>query len=94
MCAHGVRVFLFIYFFFLRKWNNFNKTLENKFQKPDPHSRCKHPDVTFTQEQKDKIIERHNELRMKVASGEEMRGKGGKPQPAAKSMPNLVQITN
>lgn len=43
----------------------------------------------MTDEHKNAILKKHNDLRQKAASGNEERGDPG-PQPAAKDMPNLV----
>jgi hypothetical protein len=46
-------------------------------------------DFRATEEEKRLILELHNQLRQKVASGQEKRGSPG-PQPAADFMPDLV----
>lgn len=46
---------------------------------------------TLTEEEKNIIVRKHNELRRKVASGQEKLGNPG-PQPKAISMPDLVSI--
>ncbi|XP_011688892.1 PREDICTED: venom allergen 3-like isoform X2 [Wasmannia auropunctata] len=45
--------------------------------------------IGLSDDEKNTILYKHNELRGKVASGHEDRGKPG-PQPAAVSMPDLV----
>ncbi|XP_011705977.1 PREDICTED: venom allergen 3-like, partial [Wasmannia auropunctata] len=44
--------------------------------------------IGLSDAEKRTIVNKHNELRRKVASGQETRGKPG-PQPAAVSMPDL-----
>lgn len=49
-------------------------------------------DLRVTDEEKHLILELHNQLRQRVASGKENRGSPG-PQPSAISIPNLVNVT-
>ena len=46
--------------------------------------------VGLTDAERKAIVNKHNELRQKIASGKEMKGKPG-PQPKAVSMPNVVR---
>ncbi|XP_033218310.1 venom allergen 3-like [Belonocnema kinseyi] len=57
------------------------------FKSAEPQ--CQAYSVGLTAEEKQQILEKHNELRKKVADGLETEGSPG-PQPAAKSMPNLT----
>lgn len=50
-------------------------------------------DLRPTEEEKQLILDLHNQLRQKVASGNEKRGSPG-PQPAAAFMPDLVIINS
>lgn len=67
-------------------------------EKPSTQYAVKQPklanflDLRVTEEEKHLIVELHNQLRHKVASGKELRGSPG-PQPAAISIPNLVIVT-
>lgn len=45
--------------------------------------------IGFTDAEKNRIVNIHNQMRQKVASGQETRGNPG-PQPPAVRMPNLV----
>lgn len=45
----------------------------------------------LTKEEKQRIVDLHNELRQKVAKGQETQGSPG-PQPPAKDMPDVVRI--
>jgi len=47
----------------------------------------------LTSDEKKKVLDAHNRLRQRVASGKETQGNPG-PQPAAKKMPNLVGATS
>jgi hypothetical protein len=47
----------------------------------------------LTQKEKDSIVRKHNELRRKVAKGQEQRGVPG-PQPTASDMAELVSTMN
>lgn len=47
----------------------------------------------MTQKEKDSIVRKHNELRRKVAKGQEQRGVPG-PQPTASDMAELVSTMN
>lgn len=61
-----------------------------KFSSPTPAKACTQAkSVGLTPEEKRDIVNRHNELRRKVASGQETKGNPG-PQPAAVSMPDLT----
>ncbi|XP_033213844.1 venom allergen 3-like [Belonocnema kinseyi] len=57
------------------------------FQNPAPQ--CQAYCVGLTDQEKQLILSKHNELRRKVAAGMETDGSPG-PQPAAKCMPDLV----
>ena len=39
---------------------------------------------------KDAIVEKHNELRSKIARGDELRGVANKPQPSATNMRQMI----
>ncbi|XP_031786448.1 uncharacterized protein LOC100680164 [Nasonia vitripennis] len=59
------------------------------YQSTKPSSRCgAYQGSGLTQLERTNILNLHNQLRRKVASGNEKRGKPG-PQPAAKSMPKM-----
>lgn len=45
---------------------------------------------SLTSAQQNEIVNVHNELRRRVASGNERRGSPG-PQPRARNMPNMVR---
>ena len=61
------------------------------FSQQSPAPQCPTYGVGLTGEEKKLIVDKHNELRAKVASGNEPQGSPG-PQPAAKNMQNLVSI--
>ena len=48
------------------------------------------PDYVMTDEQKQSIVDKHNELRRKVAKGQETQGSNG-AQPAASNMKEMVK---
>nr|2VZN_A Chain A, VENOM ALLERGEN 3 [Solenopsis invicta]2VZN_B Chain B, VENOM ALLERGEN 3 [Solenopsis invicta] len=61
-----------------------------QYTSPTPGPMClEYSNVGFTDAEKDAIVNKHNELRQRVASGKEMRGTNG-PQPPAVKMPNLT----
>merc|ERR1711962_508057 len=62
---------------------------------PDCHQRpcgCVHKKFTGITDQsvKDAIVEKHNELRSKIARGDELRGVENKPQPSATNMRQMI----
>ncbi|XP_071570684.1 venom allergen 3-like [Temnothorax nylanderi] len=60
------------------------------YASPIPATLCRQwSSQGFNDAERKAIVEKHNQLRKKVASGEEKRGKNG-PQPAAVFMPNLT----
>ena len=59
-------------------------------------SDCKYSiakNIKISKEDQETIVNKHNELRRKVAKGEETRGEPG-PQPSASNMRELVRFTN
>lgn len=61
-------------------------------QSPNPGAACKNwKDRGLSKAEQDEIVNKHNQLRQRVASGKETRGKNGRQPPAA-YMPNLVRI--
>jgi len=61
-------------------------------QSPNPASTCQNwKDRGLSDDEKVRVVRKHNELRRKVASGQETRGLNG-PQPPAAFMPDLVRI--
>ncbi|XP_043247864.1 venom allergen 3-like isoform X2 [Colletes gigas] len=59
------------------------------YPNPAPASTCVSVlSAGLTQAEKDEIVDKHNELRQRVASGQEKRGSPG-PQPAATNMQNV-----
>ncbi|XP_011645540.1 venom allergen 3-like [Pogonomyrmex barbatus] len=70
------------------KWKNSIHTM-CQFTSSKPAQTCgNNPHIGLNDNEKWSIVNKHNELRQKVASGQETRGNPG-PQPSAKSMPNL-----
>ncbi|XP_011871194.1 PREDICTED: venom allergen 3-like [Vollenhovia emeryi] len=61
-----------------------------KYSSASPAEACNQSNnIGLSNADKNAIVAKHNELRQKVASGQETRGRPG-PQPAAVNMPNLV----
>ena len=46
--------------------------------------------IFYSKDVKDAIVEKHNEIRSKIASGKETRGVDNVPQPSATNMRQLV----
>ncbi|XP_011871197.1 PREDICTED: venom allergen 3-like [Vollenhovia emeryi] len=60
------------------------------YTSPKPAKACKEwSDQGFSDAERKAIVDKHNQLRQKVASGKEKRGSNG-PQPAAVRMPDLT----
>lgn len=60
-------------------------------QSSKPASTCgQSPRIGLTNDERQALVNRHNIYRRKVAAGQETRGNPG-PQPAARSIPDLVR---